>query len=82
MVSRGRAGGTFSVEHATFNAEAVRELVEIGYPRIGQGLASDFGSMATVVIIFAAAGAAGLAAYTIVSRVIVLSMLVVGPDGG
>lgn len=77
LASRHRSENLYALEQARLHLGDIKELVEIGYPRVGKGLASNVGSMAMVVIIFAAAGTAGLSAYVVGSRVIVLAMLVV-----
>lgn len=69
MVLRGRCGGVLSLSAATFEKSEFRELFDIGLPQTVQGLNSSGGAMLMVVVAFAAAGPAGLAAYTVGSRI-------------
>lgn len=64
-----RSGGVLSWDAATVEADEIRELVDIGLPRAVQGLGSSSARVAMVVVVFSAAGAPGLTAYTVVSRV-------------
>lgn len=69
FVARGRAGGVLSWAAATVDLDEFRELLDVGLPRAVQGATSSSGALVMVVIVFAAAGSAGLAAYTVGSRV-------------
>lgn len=64
-----RSGGVLSWDAATVKVDEIRELLDIGLPRAVQGAGSSSARVAMVVIVFAAAGAPGLTAYTVVSRV-------------
>jgi putative MATE family efflux protein len=69
FVLRGRAGGILSRAAATVDLGEFRELLDVGLPRAVQGAAGTSGALVMVVVVFAAAGSAGLAAYTVGSRV-------------
>lgn len=69
FVARGRAGGIFSWATARLDADEFRELLDIGLPKAVQGAAGSSGGIVMVLIVFAVAGAPGLAAYTVGSRV-------------
>ncbi len=69
LVARGRAGGIYSWATARINPGDVREFIDIGLPKAVQGGAATSGKLVMVTVVFAAAGAPGLAAYTVGSRV-------------
>lgn len=69
FVARGRAGGIFSWATARIDIDEFRELLDIGLPKAVQGAAGSSGGIVMVLIVFAVAGAPGLAAYTVGSRV-------------
>lgn len=49
--------------------DEIRELLDIGLPRAVQGIANRTGGLLIVVIIFSIGGSAGVAAYTVGSRI-------------
>lgn len=69
LVVHGRAGGIYSWTTVGLDIEELSKLLEIGLPQSVQGAARSIGGVAMVTVVFVVAGAPGLAAYTVVSRV-------------
>lgn len=69
FVVRERAGGIYSWATVQIDLGEIRELLEIGLPQAIQGGARSIGGLVMVTVVFSAAGPAGLAAYTVASRV-------------
>lgn len=69
LVARGRAGWILARRAATFDLEEYRVLLDVGLPAGVQGAAGTVVSVVMTVVVFATAGAPGLAAYTVGSRV-------------
>lgn len=69
FVARGRAGGIYSWESAKIKLDEFRLLLDIGLPKAVQGASGTTASLLIVLIVFAAAGAPGLTAVTVGSRV-------------
>ena len=64
-----RRGFTFHPEAIELDAAEVRELVSVGAPKAGQGIARQVARLVVVAIVSVAGGAAALTAYTIGARV-------------
>lgn len=69
LVARGRNGGMLSRSAARINLDDIRELIDIGAPSGGQLIAKQTVELVLVLVVFGAAGAAGLAAYIVGFRV-------------
>lgn len=69
LVARGRNGGMLSRTAARIDLNDIRELIDIGIPTGGQIFAKQIVELVLVLIVFDAAGAAGLAAYIVGFRV-------------
>lgn len=67
LVARGRNGGMLAVVRPPL--ADLRELLDVGVPVAGQQLARQSVRVVIVVVVFAASGAAGLAAYLLGARV-------------
>jgi putative MATE family efflux protein len=68
-VVRGRSGGVLSRESMQIDLAEYRELFEVGLPPTAQRVNRRVVDIITVVVVFAAGGAAGLTAYIIGTRV-------------
>lgn len=75
FVARGRAGGIFSWGAVGFDPDDFRQIADVGAPSSVRSIASNAASMAIIVVVFAAGGAAGVAAYTVGSRVSSIALL-------
>ena len=64
-----RRGFTFHPEAIELDVAEVRELVSVGAPKAGQGIARQVARLVVVAIVSVAGGAAALTAYTIGARV-------------
>ena len=64
-----RRGFTFHPDAVGLDAAEVRELVSVGAPKAGQGIARQVARLVVVAIVSVAGGAAALTAYTIGARV-------------
>lgn len=69
FVVRGRSGGVLSRDSMAVELGEYRELFEVGLPPTAQRVNRRVVDILTVVVVFAAGGAAGLSAYIIGSRV-------------
>jgi putative MATE family efflux protein len=69
FVLRGRNDGMVSRAAARIDTEEIRELLDVGLPTAGQQVASQSVRIVIVAVVFAAGGAAGLAAYIVGARV-------------
>lgn len=69
FVVRGRAGGIYSRSAARIDTEEIRELLSVGLPRAVQSVASVTGTVVTVSVAYTVGGPAGVAAYTVATRV-------------
>jgi putative MATE family efflux protein len=69
FVLRGRNDGMVSRAAARIDTEEIRELLDVGLPTAGQQVASQSVRIVVVAVVFAAGGAAGLAAYIVGARV-------------
>ena len=69
LALRGRAGWIFTRAQATLDVEEFRELLSVGLPAGVQGATGTSAAMVMSVLVFATGGGAGLAAFTVGSRV-------------
>jgi len=72
---RGRNDGMVSRAAARIDLGEVRELLDIGLPTAGQQVASQSVRIVIVAVVFAAGGAAGLAAYIVGARVATIAFV-------
>lgn len=79
LVARGRNGGMLSRARATFDLDVVRELLDVGAPTGAQEAGRQVIRVAIVAVVFAAGGAAGLAAFVVGARVATVAFV---PAGG
>ena len=79
MVARGRNGGMLSRARATLDTEVVRELLDVGLPTGAQEAGRQVIRVVIVAVVFAAGGAAGLAAFVVGARVATVAFV---PAGG
>jgi putative MATE family efflux protein len=75
FVLRGRNEGMVSRAAARLDLDEVRELLDIGLPTAGQQVASQSVRIVIVAVVFAAGGAAGLAAYIVGARVATIAFV-------
>jgi putative MATE family efflux protein len=75
FVARGRSGGVMSWDAATFDLGEFRGLIDNGLPPAAQRATRNVADTFTVIIVFAAGGAAGMSAYLIGSRAVLLAMI-------
>ena len=69
LAARGRNGGMYSRATAVLDVDEFYELLDVGAPSAGQGVARQAVRVLIVSVVFVAGGAAGLAAYIVGSRV-------------
>lgn len=69
LVARGRNGGMLSRTAARIDLGDIRELIDIGVPTGGQIFIKQTVELVLILIVFGAAGAAGIAAYIVGFRV-------------
>jgi len=79
MVARGRNGRMLSRARATFDLDVVQELLDVGAPTGAQEAGRQVIRVAIVAVVFAAGGAAGLAAFVVGARVATVAFV---PAGG
>ncbi|WP_348606867.1 MATE family efflux transporter [Halobaculum rarum] len=65
----GHRGFTFHLDAVSLDREEFRELVSVGVPKIGQGVARQVARLVVVAIVSLTGGAAALTAYTIGARI-------------
>ncbi|WP_284012864.1 MATE family efflux transporter [Halobaculum litoreum] len=65
----GRRGFTFHLDAVSLDVAEFRELVAVGAPKTGQGIARQVARLVVVAIVSVTGGAAALTAYTIGARV-------------
>lgn len=69
LVARGRNGGMLSWAAARIELGMIRELVDVGVPAGGQSVLKQAVELVLILVVFQAAGPAGLAAYIVGYRV-------------
>jgi Na+-driven multidrug efflux pump len=79
MVLRGRNGGMLPRSRATVSPAVARELLDVGAPTGAQEAGRQLIRLAIVAVVFAAGGAAGLAAFVVGARVATVAFV---PAGG
>jgi putative MATE family efflux protein len=75
LLVRGRNDGMVSRAAARIDSGEIRELLEVGLPTAGQQVASQSVRIVVVAVVFAAGGAAGLAAYIVGARVATIAFV-------
>lgn len=75
FVLRKRNDGMVSWAAARIDLAEIRELLDVGLPTVGQQVASQSVRIVIVVVVFAAGGAAGLAAYIVGARVATIAFV-------
>ncbi|RRJ28344.1 MATE family efflux transporter [Halocatena pleomorpha] len=75
LIARGRNDGMLSRAAVGIDMGTVRELVDIGVPAGGQSILKQGVELALILVVFRAAGSAGLAAYIVGYRVASIAVI-------